>query len=390
MASLTSFGHQLGYVLAGYADACRQPLTGHPMAGVIRRDLPETIQRILTAENLDADLAVQGSPGQGRWARIPWLAVLHRKETTSAMRGVYIVYLFAADMSAIYLTLNQGVTESTTENLRSVCETVLRNVGSIAGYEPGPFPAGTLIIPGRGGHSHGYEEGCIFHKKYDSGRMPTDDELARDLVTLTRAYADYVEGRAPDPAVTVGADNDSPGSAPLETPAVAPPSEPAGVLPSSAPLTTDDLKRRLLERVRQLSPGAFERLLGELWRNMGYRNVRVTGTSHDGGVDGEFDVHLVDVKVAFQAKRYGEGNQVGPRLVRELKGKVGGKYDRGIFVTTSSYTAGAREEVDEPGPRVVLIDGDGLVQMLLDARLGIRSVVERADVDEDVFAGLEG
>ena len=77
-------------------------------------------------------------------------------------------------------------------------------------------------------------------------------------------------------------------------------------------------------------------------------------------------------------------------MVRQLKGSVVGRYDRGIFVTTSRFTAGAVEEAEDGGAKIVLINADALVDLLLDAKLGIRSVVERADVDEDVFVGLEG
>jgi restriction system protein len=91
----------------------------------------------------------------------------------------------------------------------------------------------------------------------------------------------------------------------------------------------------------------------------------------------------------FQAKRYAEGHNIGASPIRELKGTVVGKYDRGIFVTTSAYTAGAREEVEEGGGRIVLIDAERLIDLLLDARLGVKAVVERAELDEDAFAGLE-
>lgn len=196
---------------------------------------------------------------------------------------------------------------------------------------------------------------------------------------------DWVEG------LNVGPTPPTP--AEVSPPAIAPealPPESAEASSHSASLGTDDVRPRLLERVRALSSGAFERLLGELWRRLGYRDVRVTGRTNDGGVDGDFVVPLVDVRVAFQAKRYAEGNNIGGPVVRQLKGSVVGRYDRGIFVTTSRFTAGAVEEAEDGGAKIVLINADALVDLLLDAKLGIRSVVERADVDEDVFVGLEG
>src|SRR5699024_5428917 len=71
----------------------------------------EAVQEIAETAKIDSDqYMLQGSPGQGRWAKIPWIAVFDRDISISASKGYDIVYLFAADMSGVYLSLNQGWT----------------------------------------------------------------------------------------------------------------------------------------------------------------------------------------------------------------------------------------------------------------------------------------
>ena len=68
---------------------------------------------------------------------------------------------------------------------------------------------------------------------------------------------------------------------------------------------------------------------------------------------------------------------------------MAGRHDLGMFVTTSSYTPGAREEAQDSGPRVVMVDAKGLADLLVQHRLGLHAVIERADLDERFFSGLE-
>lgn len=371
------FSNQIELVLGGYSQAKREKLAGHRMGRTLRRDLPETIRAILEQAGIGDELLPFGSAGQGRWANIPWVAVFHSRETTTALEGKYVVYLFSSDMSAAYLTLNQGVTKAEPKDIVSTGETVRSVLGDLVGFQPGPLPTGSLTPP-RTEKPHGYEVGCIYYKRYDRGQIPDDHVLQRDLLALVQAYASYVEGHVVDLASTQAAEDETDTAQADLAPKV------------SEVWASDELRRCLIERVRQLSPTAFERLLGKLWHSMGYRDVKVTGRPSDRGVDGEFKVPLVDVSVMFQAKRFAANNLVGPADIRQLKGTVVGRYDLGIFVTTSSYTPGAREEAQAAGPpKVVLIDSDRLVDLLLDAHLGLKSVVERAAIDDDVFAALE-
>ena len=95
-------------ILSDYRDAIEVPLQGHPLAQFIRGEAAETVSAALG--ELGAGLVVEGSPGQGNWATVPWISVFDPAITTSATRGYYVVYLFHAHDPVVHLSLNQGTT----------------------------------------------------------------------------------------------------------------------------------------------------------------------------------------------------------------------------------------------------------------------------------------
>jgi restriction system protein len=117
--------------------------------------------------------------------------------------------------------------------------------------------------------------------------------------------------------------------------------------------------------------------------------VSVTGRSHDGGIDGIVEIPLLGIKVAVQAKRWAN-QMVGVDLVQRLMGSVqSGRCDRGVFVTTTGFTAGAREVAEDGANRVALIDGEALVKLLVDKGVGIKEKpVVTQELGEDFFQSL--
>lgn len=95
-------------VLTEYAQAKAQPLEGHSLAHFLRGAAEDAVADGLGA--LGPGLVVQGSPGQGNWAVVPWISVFDPAITTSATRGYYVVYLFHTDKPIVHLSLNQGTT----------------------------------------------------------------------------------------------------------------------------------------------------------------------------------------------------------------------------------------------------------------------------------------
>src|SRR5437899_3195548 len=110
-------------VLHGYVGAKQEGFTGHAMAQLLRRGLPTSVREALPGN--DELLLVRGSAGQANWVRGPWVAIFNRLVTDSAQRGFYPVYLFAEDMSGLYLSINQAMTEAK-ERYHSDAKTALR------------------------------------------------------------------------------------------------------------------------------------------------------------------------------------------------------------------------------------------------------------------------
>ena len=141
-------------------------------------------------------------------------------------------------------------------------------------------------------------------------------------------------------------------------------------------------KDQLIARLLQLPPDGFERLAQRILREAGFVNVTVTGKSGDGGIDGAgtYRLSLVSFPVYFQCKRY--KGAVTPGAVRDFRGAMAGRGEKGLLITTGSFTRDAQAEATRDGaPPVELIDGDRLCDLLREFRLGIEV---RQRVEEDV------
>lgn len=161
---------------------------------------------------------------------------------------------------------------------------------------------------------------------------------------------------------------------------------PEGGLTSSAP----NHRTLILDRLRNLTPSGFERFAQRLLRESDFEEVTVTGRSGDGGIDGVGILQvnaLVSFKVLFQCKKY--SGAVTPSQVRDFRGAMQGRADKGIILTTGTFTGDARKEAVRDGvPPIELVDGDKLVSMLEKLELGLRPVKAFA-VDEGFFEEFE-
>lgn len=148
----------------------------------------------------------------------------------------------------------------------------------------------------------------------------------------------------------------------------------------------------LLEALLALSPEAFERLCRRLLREAGFSRTEVTGRSGDGGIDGlgVYRVSLVSFPVFFQAKRW--RNSVGSKEVRDFRGAMQGRGEKGLLITTSTFTAEAKLEASRDGaPPVDLVDGPLLCDLLVEHRIGVRvseRTVLNVQVDPDALAAI--
>ncbi len=116
-----------------------------------------------------------------------------------------------------------------------------------------------------------------------------------------------------------------------------------------------------------------------------------TGQSNDKGLDGVITEDKLGLdRIYVQAKRYGDGNAVTPEQIRAFLGAMMGKGDRGVFLTASTFTRGAREAATGVPARVVLIDGEELVELMIDHGVGVEPirVATLHRINEDFFDAL--
>lgn len=151
-----------------------------------------------------------------------------------------------------------------------------------------------------------------------------------------------------------------------------------------------DWQGALLNIVRRLGPDAFERLCQRVLRESGFIKVEVTGRSGDGGIDGAgvLRVNLISFHVRFQCKRY--TGSVGAPEIRDFRGAMVGRADKGLFITTGGFTREAeREAVRDGAPAIDLIDGIELCTLLRDLGLGVETeTVEVIKPRSEFFEGL--
>lgn len=148
-------------------------------------------------------------------------------------------------------------------------------------------------------------------------------------------------------------------------------------------------KEKLLKTILLISPSAFEKLVQRLLRESGFVEVEVTGGSSDGGIDGKGIVRLngfLSFHIIFQCKRY--KGSISSSQIRDFRGTMQGRADKGLFVTTGNFTREAKKEATRDGaPPIDLIDGEMLCEKLKELSLGVNTkLVEEVEVDEVFFS----
>lgn len=152
-------------------------------------------------------------------------------------------------------------------------------------------------------------------------------------------------------------------------------------------LNQDAIQEELVRILRGITDKGFEELCARLLRHIGFENLKVTGQSGDHGIDGEGYLlinRFVRLKVMFQCKRYSGTVQV--KEIRDFRGAIQGRAERGIFLTTGTFTRGAREEAArENATAIELVDIDRLLELLIGESLGVRET-KALTIDRAFFA----
>jgi restriction system protein len=219
------------------------------------------------------------------------------------------------------------------------------------------------------------------------GRQVLAERPERIDMRFLERYPAYVEWRQRSAATKTAEGERADEAAPQDQ-------TPEEQIEASHTALTATLQSDLVDRVRELPPAFFERLIIDLLIAMGYGGGRAEmgqsiGRAGDGGIDGMIKEDALGLDVVYvQAKRYAEGNTVGRAEVQSFAGSLDGVgATKGIFFTTSAFSQGAREYVSRISKRIVLIDGAGLSSLMVRNNVGVRTrtVYEIKRVDEDYF-----
>ena len=154
---------------------------------------------------------------------------------------------------------------------------------------------------------------------------------------------------------------------------------------------TEEWKEKLLNILYNITPAAFERLAQRVLRESGFFQVEVTGKVGDGGIDGKGIVRvsgLLSFHVIFQCKRY--KGSVTPSQIRDFRGAMQGRADKGLLITTGTFTREAIKEATRDGaPPIDLIDGELLCDKLKELKLGVDTkLTETIDIKNEWFTNL--
>ena len=159
-------------------------------------------------------------------------------------------------------------------------------------------------------------------------------------------------------------------------------------IPEEAKVWREELHHLLTQ---EITPDAFERLAQRLLRESGFVQVEVTGKTGDGGIDGKGIARingLMSFHVIFQCKKYQGSVSAGE--IRDFRGAMVGRADKGLFITTGTFTPAAIKEATRDGaPPVDLIDGDDLAEKLKELNLGVKTeMIEKVNLDKQWFLNL--
>ncbi|POX90633.1 hypothetical protein C3477_06755 [Mycobacterium kansasii] len=243
---------------------------------------------------VSANYVVKGSGGQSTPAFVPWIAVFNPDETDQAQHGMYVVYLFKADMTGVYLSLNHGVTELTSLHGRQKARMILANQATeIRAHMPALSPyLATIDLASRAGLPRDYEAGNIAALAYDTAALPSSAELVADLDELLRLYDNALDVR--DALRIKAADKILTTKQALEIPPVEPEFKPK----SSADYIQHFKEQHL---VKSRSHEKVVRLYGEFLSDRGF--VPNTKNVHPRDLTAErnHEHWLIEVKVVIKA-----------------------------------------------------------------------------------------
>jgi restriction system protein len=157
-------------------------------------------------------------------------------------------------------------------------------------------------------------------------------------------------------------------------------------------LNIDEVREVLLSHIRRMSAKGFEEFCARLLRSMGLENVKTQGGAGDRGIDGTGELlvnRFLRTRVAFQCKKYGDANSITPEKIRDFRGAISGRVDRGIFITTSRFTKAALEEAQRENViPIEIVDVSRLLDLVIEEKFGVSEAIALR-LDERFFSQYE-
>ncbi len=145
-------------------------------------------------------------------------------------------------------------------------------------------------------------------------------------------------------------------------------------------------REQLADILQNMDPYGFERLAQRVLRECGFMQVEVTKKSGDGGIDGTGKLKINGIfsfNVAFQCKRY--SGLVGAAAIRDFRGSLTTNIEKGVLITTGTFSKAAREEAASPGKQQIdLVDGEDFINMIAAYGIGVKEV-KTYEIDESFF-----
>ncbi len=172
-------------VMERYLEARKGSPAGHVLGTIVRNDIPTVISNL---SFIDVNKYITtGSIGVGNWASVPWIAIMNRSVTLSTQRGYYIVYLFSEDMSSVYLTFAQGVTETSREDMHKIKEEIRESVPLTSKVRKDDD-----IYLGNSSKAKAYAQSTALYIPYKYQNMPDESELVKDLEEMINIYENFI------------------------------------------------------------------------------------------------------------------------------------------------------------------------------------------------------
>lgn len=290
------------------------------------------------------------------------------------------------DYQTIMLPLLKYLSDQKEHNIRETINHISDQFNLSDGERKEPLPSGRQpVIDNRVGWARTYMKKAVLLESPSRGQMKITDRGLDVLdknppkinVKFLEQFPEFIEFRTLKKDDPVKPDPDVDEQTPDE------------LMEKGSNLINVSIAQELLSKLRECDPYFFEKVVGELLSNMGYGDCKITPGSGDKGVDGIVSQDKLGLeRIFFQAKKYGEGNNVTARDVRDFVGTLDlHGVNKGIFITTSRFPKDTENILQKTPKHIILIDGHRLAELMIENDVGVSTekIYKIKKIDSDFF-----